>query len=1246
MDSNNKFIDWYNSQFRTGENLAQYLSHEISLAAAEIGVDWSAIEKEVTWRKGKKVNVDGSKLLKGFKNSVGVYASIERCFKTGVEYPTLTFKNKGGSGDTVTFSGIGHLWDLYREDIGKALTPTQQAKRDKQRQQRQEQAERKRQAALQKQKQEDERRAANVQKEIANHLQLPCAASFVYLDQKKIAAILNHVDVRTGTDKHGQFISFLLHDTQSKPRGVQRIYEKHITKPDGSKTNKDFTWGMDKSGAHLVIGDIANAERIAVVEGFATGASVFLALADSCKIAVVVALDAGNMIKTVDQYKAEQPHIMFDYMIDNDQWKCREGKGNAGALTAIELLKRHKKDKAYLPDFKHVDNTFRATDWNDLHQYRGLSEVTKQLKGNKCRFKLDGDIFEQALTKLKYVGKTAAMQNALDALTAGMQVGLPKYRPSDIVALIRKNTQHIQARINVKQLNKKATQIFNAKVKHAQSFRSFSSRFTDPKLTPDHITYTRFNQGHIDEQILDFINSKKGDIVILRFPMGSGKTQKLIKPMMWQNECSAFFAHRVSLIGGATQDLNRGMSNYAPVINYQEKHAQEMLAGSNRLACCINSAIKGTFAPLLNNLDASFFDEASQQLRHTTSGNAVAYPVAVFNKMLQMISTTRDHIVLADADANDTLVEFCELARKERNAYLKETYGEDYPDCKIHIVDGVTDCSDKTVFYTDADTAFHRAVKDVENGKKVLIANDSSADAEKLFQHLQERCPEKTGLLINSDSKPLKEVDSFCDSPNAESLKYDYVIYSPAISSGVSLENGHFERHYGIFCGTIVPSDAIQMIRRDRKANEFILGLATIHSAREENPLNMWIGKLIANPYSQTEVNINTETGKVEFSTRDFEFDRFRLELIAQENQAKNDFANNLLCNMFADNYKLKQLQTTEIEQEIGKALKEISRDTLKEINTARILNAKTPTESERNELLNRNNLSKEEHAQLDRWNIEKVLFMKVNEESIKFLNNGGLRKARTFELLQMNADAARNFDTLEIQNGVQISKKRNLEVQRRGLRDFFELAGFDIKTGTGEATPEKLEQALEHLTAGDNIHVFNNVYQFGGFINTFSRKKDALNKAKAIFDALGVKLDKKQISYVDSTSTSRMRYTLNRSDWNDMLTMFKQRQAEKVSGFNTDHLETMIHTTTDSYINNDDTVDHVETNENKASSWFNAIKNTLETLNLSIKHAPKLMVKLRELGHMRTKEQKQPSVDIVTSVYNQFFAKSPQKLS
>jgi len=107
-----KLFEFYQNRFGSGLAVADHFKHEIAREAAQIGVDWLSVSSKVTWKGGQtgKVNAQGSSLLKGYTNSVGVYASIEHSnIDRRIEFPRITLKDKGGHGSTVNIDGFRML---------------------------------------------------------------------------------------------------------------------------------------------------------------------------------------------------------------------------------------------------------------------------------------------------------------------------------------------------------------------------------------------------------------------------------------------------------------------------------------------------------------------------------------------------------------------------------------------------------------------------------------------------------------------------------------------------------------------------------------------------------------------------------------------------------------------------------------------------------------------------------------------------------------------------------------------------------------------------------------------------------------------------------------------------------------------------------------------------------------------------------------------------------------------------------
>ncbi|MBJ3579627.1 hypothetical protein JGC46_23400, partial [Salmonella enterica subsp. enterica serovar Derby] len=183
-------------------------------------------------------------------------------------------------------------------------------------------------------------------------------------------------------------------------------------------------------------------------------------------------------------------------------------------------------------------------------------------------------------------------------------------------------------------------------------------------------------------------------------------------------------------------------------------------------------------------------DEATQGLRATLSGKAMAHPVDVFNKLIDAIAYSEDHALLVDADASDILVDICELAMARRETSGLSTWTQ------IHVVELPVDVKYKNatgervarrVLYTDTDRIMVEVLKAVNAGEKFLLATDSTNFAEQLLLQLRDRWPEKKWLYVSQDTKPDQEVVEFTDAPNQRAKLYDGLIYSPAISSGVSI---------------------------------------------------------------------------------------------------------------------------------------------------------------------------------------------------------------------------------------------------------------------------------------------------------------------------------------------------------------------------------------------------------------------------------------------------------------------------
>lgn len=175
----------------------------------------------------------------------------------------------------------------------------------------------------------------------------PCS-SHPYLDYKRVQSYGLRID------SDGRLL-IPLHDLDGELRGVQRIT------PDGVKR---FTFGTDREKpTHFVIGQIDGAEIIAVVEGYATGATVH----EATGWPVVVAFDAGGLEKIAKPLRAKLPKATLVFAGDHD----REEKGGTGQKKAKRAARAAGGVAVMPPTEGH--------DWNDHAVEFGGEDVANRL---------------------------------------------------------------------------------------------------------------------------------------------------------------------------------------------------------------------------------------------------------------------------------------------------------------------------------------------------------------------------------------------------------------------------------------------------------------------------------------------------------------------------------------------------------------------------------------------------------------------------------------------------------------------------------------------------------------------------------------------------------------------------------------------------------------------------------------------------------------------------------------------------
>lgn len=181
-----------------------------------------------------------------------------------------------------------------------------------------------------------------------------------YLTRKQIKSIVFHDNIKFAYET----IAVPLYSIESEMSNLQFI---------GESGNKRFLAKARKKGCFHIIGNkyFQSYKTIILVEGYATGASVYLAT----NLPVIVCFDAYNFKPVLEAINSKYPGKTYIIAADNDAHK----EVNVGKDKAYEAAKVCSA-KVLLPAFSSVNHHFKLTDWNDLHVHEGLREVSRQLQ--------------------------------------------------------------------------------------------------------------------------------------------------------------------------------------------------------------------------------------------------------------------------------------------------------------------------------------------------------------------------------------------------------------------------------------------------------------------------------------------------------------------------------------------------------------------------------------------------------------------------------------------------------------------------------------------------------------------------------------------------------------------------------------------------------------------------------------------------------------------------------------------------
>lgn len=300
---------------------------------------------------------------------------------------------------------------------------------------------------------------------------------------------------------------------------------------------------------------------------------------------------------------------------------------------------------------------------------------------------------------------------------------------------------------------------------------------------------------------------------------------RLANLWLWNGK-TPFLESRIAALGSRI-GLLRQMSKK---IGLELKNDLEgTIDDKTHIALCVDS---------LASLDVEKFaratlilDEIVSVIKHLFIGGTCAKnrPLLIkkFEDLLLKVLSTGGRLILLDANLNQSTMR-CLNHLLQKVEVRVGTMGLDLPKVfiqnnfknkenawNVEMVSGHITSKNKVNKYT-SDLITERILKDIKSGIKSLVVTDSCKDARAIFTKLKKA--KKKGMIITSKEKS-KFANKFLENPEKvlEEKKYDFVVVSPTVESGLSIEGNYIQKVFAIFYGVVDPDTAVQMLGRVRE---------------------------------------------------------------------------------------------------------------------------------------------------------------------------------------------------------------------------------------------------------------------------------------------------------------------------------------------------------------------------------------------------------------------------------------------
>lgn len=620
------------------------------------------------------------------------------------------------------------------------------------------------------------------------------------------------------------------------------------------------------------------------------------------------------------------------------------------------------------------------------------------------------------------------------------------------------------------------------------------------------------NISFLEREHLDAVAIQPG-ATFIRSPKGSGKTQMLAN--LVQEEPG----RRILLIGHR-RTLIRSMCTRLGLDCYLTDEGEQSSKRQHRYGICLDSLMKvRTDRPY----DYIMIDESEQVLAHFLSSTMKEKRFPILRRMMHLVSSAKNVIAL-DADLSwNTFRRISEWRKRpdriEANHLVINTFQK--PRGTIHMVPTKTQLVGE----------IHQAVAE---GKRCFITANSRGFVEKLETAIQANNPAAKLITITSHSVQSANpaIKAFLHDPQSESKKYQIVLASPSLGTGVDFtfedESDHFDIVFGMFDPLVLTHfDCDQQLARVRSPKAVRVFISPARFSFETD-LDTVTADALSFEMMGHLIKGYSSHGRVEYHDQQDNDPLLRIaaSVLSVERASKNDLKSHFIKYVQSQGWLVSHVERNEVLYEEG--------------TLAWIAGSKLHEEQARQRLMQARSLCKEEfeevqetmegdnpledtlRASYTRSMLERFYQQELTEDLIALDDNGKMRKrVRLFEQLidQKLLELRLKISADTLLGDARIPQLLPTRTQKElmalaiiGTTPFYSIGEFNLDVECGS------DQLLDFVAfMQKHAQVFET--QFGKQVRTDLEQKP-MSQLRSILKLVGLKTLKSRTTSADGKKT------------------------------------------------------------------------------------------------------------------------------